>query len=806
MKCYLNSKSIKLGINKNARSVRAKKNVNSLIYNKTTVPQIVHYYYSGKQKVSNEETIIPIYFTDWYQREYYYDDDSLNFNIRLEIDGNISYINNLKAGDYNLSLGILDVGEHEYSIEIEDVKHGLKSQRLFNRIWIVDDSNDITESETYNVTLNDLTSYNITLDLDKTATSEQLTNNRHGLTSLFEYYHNQGYRKIVLPKNSYIRINMQLADETETDYFGNVIPNPVVIPTNTTIDLNNSIIKLQKYDDRDYGTIGRVFSNMIIFKNCIDSHLINGTIQGDYFDRKEINSAYGDNSLVNSNGEHCGAITIYGGKYNTLDNLIIKEVTGYSILNEKTLDLGQNNSISMCYTWGPNLGCWLNGNDTDLVNGEEVYSRYRLTSDFVDISSVIPYKYFSVGKYLSDFPSLHYYEVKLSFFDSNRNFLEEFIAYQARNVKIPDNSKYVRVTLNGKHEELEEEGDFFIVPSLYPEYIEYNNLTFIDNRTCVAPNRFKHFRMYNCEFIRSGNEITPLAIDAEDGGATMQDLFIENCKVTEPANKQTGDFVAVGGLNIVAQNNTNLGFAARAEVVGATFRNNTARSGCEISAGWRTNNTIRCYNNNFAMTQSNINSHKSYKSQINIKDCTNVVYGNGWSGNTKDFLMFKNCKDINLSAGNYYKKCEFYFDSALSIKNHTWTGNSTFDDCLFTCNTEESSSFTMSSYNYGNQNESIGEFNNCIFNFKNSGFIITHWAGIENAYTKGEFNNCNFNSNIKLKLLNKNTAKDIKFNNCNFNCDLEIELGQNTYIEFNKCSFNNINYIGESELNCIFNN
>ena len=45
----------------------------------------------------------------------------------------------------------------------------------------------------------------------------------------------------------------------------------------------------------------------------------------DYFDRKEINSAYGDDSLVNSNGEHCGAIIIYGGKYNTLDNLIIKE-------------------------------------------------------------------------------------------------------------------------------------------------------------------------------------------------------------------------------------------------------------------------------------------------------------------------------------------------------------------------------------------------------------------------------------------------------------------------------------------------
>ena len=64
MKGYFNNKLIKLGINKNSRSIKARKNTNSLIYNKTTVPQIVHYYYySGKQKVSNEETIIPIYFT-----------------------------------------------------------------------------------------------------------------------------------------------------------------------------------------------------------------------------------------------------------------------------------------------------------------------------------------------------------------------------------------------------------------------------------------------------------------------------------------------------------------------------------------------------------------------------------------------------------------------------------------------------------------------------------------------------------------------------------------------------------------------
>lgn len=794
----------------NSYKILGRRKISTLVYNNTTLPQIVNFYYPGKQKVSTEETIIPIYFTDWYQREYFYDDDSLDFNIRLDIDGVISYIKNVKAGDYDLSLGVLSTGEHDFSIEIEDIKHRVKSQRLFNKIWIVDDSNDIKESETYQITLDDLSNYNITLDLDDTATNEQLTNNRHGLTSLFNYYHEQGYRKLVLPENSYIRINMQYADETQVDMYNKIIPKPVVIPTNITIDLNASTIKLHPYDDRDYSDVaefGKVYNVMIAFKDCIDSHLINGIIEGDYFERKEINPTYGNDGLTGANGEHNGAIIIYGGRYNTLENITVKKVTGYNVMNERgTGHMNDGGLIGIGAHFWTNpqwVELWKKGDETDLVEGKEVVCTNRVTSDYIDISVLLPYGGISVGPQLSDYPTAHYHEYKISFFDENKTFITEFNGYQARTILIPEKSKYVRLTIFTPYSHNIGESCVLLEP-FHPEYIEYNNCTFIDNRTCVAPNRFKHFRMYNCKFIRSGQSITPLAIDAEDGGSTMQDLFIENCEVVEPAKTQTGDCIACAGLNIVFQNNK-MGFGVRGGVIGATIRNNIFRTSCEISTGWRTNNTIRCYNNNFAMTQSSVSSHKTYKSQVNIKDCTNIIYGSGWSENTKDFLMFKNCKNINLSASSYYKKCEFYFDSALSINHHTWTGNSTFDDCLFTCNTEESSSFTMSSYNYGNQNESIGEFNNCIFDFKNSNFTITHWA-IENAYTKGEFNNCNFNSNIKLKLLNKNTVKDIKFNNCNFNCDLEIELGQNTYIEFNNCTFNNINYIGESESNCIFNN
>ena len=32
---------------------------------------------------------------------------------------------------------------------------------------------------------------------------------------------------------------MQIADETEKDIFNRIIPKPIKIPTNTTVDLNN---------------------------------------------------------------------------------------------------------------------------------------------------------------------------------------------------------------------------------------------------------------------------------------------------------------------------------------------------------------------------------------------------------------------------------------------------------------------------------------------------------------------------------------------------------------------------------------
>ena len=169
---------------------------------------------------------------------------------------------------------------------------------------------------------------------------------------------------------------------------------------------------------------------MIAFKDCIDSHLINGIIEGDYFERKEINPTYGNDGLTGANGEHNGAIIIYGGRYNTLENITVKKVTGYNVMNERGTGHMNDGGLIVVgagfWTDPQWVELWKKGDETDLVEGKEVVCTNRITSDYIDISVLLPYGGISIGPQLSDYPTAHYYEYKISFFDENKTFITEF--------------------------------------------------------------------------------------------------------------------------------------------------------------------------------------------------------------------------------------------------------------------------------------------------------------------------------------------------------------------------------------------
>ena len=771
-----------------------------LIYDLITTPQISIYHYEPKQEVSTNETLIPIYLTDWYQREYYYDDDSLIFKLRVEVDGNVKYIDNVKAGDYNVSLGVLGVGKHCFNIEVIDEERNLKSQRIFHEILIVDDTYEITESETYRVTASDLATYNITLDLDETASSDEMHNNVLGMNDLLNSAKSNGYRKLILPENSYIRINKTEADENSSCIF---------IPSDFTLDLNNGTIKLDKYDDRFFGDRGTIYNYMIKFVECNDSHVINGTLEGNYFERKlpiTIDGETFKDSLGGSNGEHDSCIFVYGGEHNTVENVNISKISGYIIGCEKKPNVNNLQGIVMCEQWGDYAGTWKD--DIILVDGVEtpytndVDEKRRCTSAYIDLTKVLDFDYVCIGKWLSEFPSGRYYEVDVNFYDENKNFIEYFKVEQSREFKIPSNAKYLRATVIGL-KDVAVASAFYLAPQYQSRYNKFSNINFIDNRTCVAPNRFLHLTIDNFKFIRSGQSITPLAIDAEDGGNTMQDLFIRNCAVEEVADGQTGDYISVAGSNIVFENNTNMSFGIRAEVHHATIRNNTLRNGSnsELSLGWRTRHTVRVYDNDFNFTRPNISLHAKDISQLKIKKCKNIMSYNGWA-NEKPSVIYNECDNVQLGFSSIYKNCNFYLDGGFS--ENDGTSNCKLTNCNIGCKVDNGGTFELYSNNYGYNYDNIGTFTDCIFNVGNSTLFI--YPNKDGAYVKGLFENCTFECKLRLKLLYDNEMGDIQFNDCIFNEQVTLEI-TNTKVQFNNCTFNNgIVYKNEAQTNTEFNN
>ena len=133
--------------------------------NEEEVPFIVINYYPPKIE-DTQDVIIPFYATDFYQKEYFKNDNSVEFKLRYEIDGKVNY-KTIKSGDNEVNFGKLEKGIHWYTLQLED-KYGRQSRRICNEIWVINKNEyNIKESETYIVTDNDLSLYSINREIVK---------------------------------------------------------------------------------------------------------------------------------------------------------------------------------------------------------------------------------------------------------------------------------------------------------------------------------------------------------------------------------------------------------------------------------------------------------------------------------------------------------------------------------------------------------------------------------------------------------------------------------------------------------------
>ena len=712
-------------------------------FDEEEIPFICINYYSPRMEYT-QDVIIPFYATDFYQKEYLQDDYSEAFKLRYELDGEVFY-KNIKAGDNEVNFGKVGKGIHWYSLQLED-KYGRLSRRIFNEIWVVNkEEYEIKESETHIITDDDLIKYNI--NKANSEIVEDMVNNRIGLTNLFHDLQGQGYRKCVLPNGIY-RINRAkrrgVGEET-----------PIDIPTRFTVDMNGSTFKLHPYNDRDYGNIGSVENSMVRMLDTFDTHVINGVFEGDYAERKANGWATG------YNGEGSNCFMSYGGEFNSLDNITITQVTGYNS------SVNQDGSCG----WGK-LGAW--EDNVVVINGVDTFKEGYTTSKLGTMDDAMLANHYIVASVWLGYGGLKSsrWNIDFHFYDENQNFIETIRTYQYTRCRIPENAKYFRVTffnnasnMNGLSIHHMKSGRNFV----------FNNCHWVDNRTCSNPNQFQHLTYLNCDFTRSGQSITPCEIDCEDGWEQMQDLFLEGCEIKEHVG--TGCLIDCAGINHQIENCKNFNFTARYNLRGITMRNNE-NCGLNLTVGYKTGNTVRCYNNTMPFFSYSDTGEYFEKEKMGYLIKNNTL--NGLPSSNKDNIgVIKDCVCYGIGG-----KCVNIVDSILyrtDPKVDYIHENMYFKNCIFKgTEGQDQMRFSFNRFNVKRIYEAC--------TFEAPTFFAPH-----NQFNSGIWNNCTFKDTLLIKPNIQESTKAlcmgaIQFNYCIFEKDLTIDT-RYSEIQFNGCQF-----------------
>lgn len=777
------------------------------------VPYISTYYIKPVVK-PGEEVLIDYYITDYYYKEYMekynlkedtWGDDNWTeevwnnetFTVTVRIEGQEDKIYpNLKAGDHQVSLGSFSTeGEQKFSILCTD-KYGRNSHELFNFFLV---QNDVEVKE-YAMTEDDLITYNIkntddyeekiyvkvdkltdittgtkieevanativpskkyicfigttetdvngnpimqttparfwlntivkyASDYDKNAVLIEATNTRTGLQKLLDDKKAAGYNKLLLLPGIY-RIDHQ---------------GTIFVPDRFTLDMNGATLKENQFTGDS--------SLMISLDGTFDSHIINGTIEGDYFSHDYTNST--------NNSEWCMGISISGAcKYSSFENINIKDITGY----------GGGNGISKKsgYTYfAKPLGNTFKLGDISTIDGSNMTSTQRQSTDFIDISNYVKYDYIAINRYLGYQGILgDSWNLILHFYDNNKNYIRSTSAFQYRRARIPSNSYFMKVTILSPTAS----SDFWMVYFKMPCHCNFNNIAF-NNCRCVglAQSAMNDMLVSNCNWTLNGQSGAFCAYDAEDGWDQMQDVTIRNCNFI---NNYRNDFLTCAGHNFIIDGQTS-GKVTMWERTRSSIIKNCNNVNITIQSGGK--NTIvrhgiyRIFNNNF--NGGNLSNNLS-KNNTCSSSLIGIVYNSTLNG-LSNLSIYTNCT-INIST------------PFLAYLNKI-----TLTNCIFQPKSNFNDRYKLS---FNNSHLNYCYFNNCTFNGKVT--LANH-----NGFYSSLFDNCIFEDvNIFPNVL-ANSDDLISFNNCNIKYSTNNLIYYSPF-DYTKGTFTQVNFT-----NCIITN
>lgn len=730
---------------------------------------------------------------------------------------NIEYTYILYSGYNHIEIinpGI--TGFYRITMYIMDLR-GICSYRQYIPIQVIDENYEIKDSEIYYMTSDDLTNYNI----DNTGNTDDTVadNNITGLNKLFSDVKALGYRKIIMLLGRYM---------LKTYFDRN---HPVIIPSYFTVDLNGATLK-QVYAGRCENTGPAL---MVQFqKNEYESHLINGTLEGEYDDHINHLEKPASGAIE---GEAMNCIYSSLG-YGSIENMNIGWNTGYTLCC---------NGTNLKYA--PKDQKWCKGYIDD--NGNLIDSDIFTSTDFEDITAIknqsFKYQFGISCCFFRGYSNMvgDSLITLYRFYDENKNLIYTLKGSQYQHHEIPSNAVYLRVT--------------FYTPFGIPKYTvrvdsgvinhnnEYKNIHFYDIRSCaMAIGNFDFCYIDNCTFTRCGQSCTPVPIDIEDGSKWARNLYFTNNEIDEFSKTQTGGIIVCYGHNIIMKSNKNFPTAVRG-VIGL-FVNQTSEHPCDLSIVKREHfrtGIVEIDNSetaNLRVLNNHSNISTSYDNSIfnNIR-LTNAIYVNNTDCsyyakiiNSKlsvngSFNPINNISVIGSKFNNYTPSnptgnwfvANSNFIGASVIKNSSKYMKMVFYKCHFEDATlrAENQKFIFIDCNFDNLSIILNAteklifnavFKNCIINYKNSLVTLGPFAYTVNNYTSICFDSCEL-------IKTTNTAKGLFYIQCTQainlsmikNCTLTQTTGYlielNSYSDYTNTTQDIKLYISNTDTNGIKN-
>jgi hypothetical protein len=544
---------------------------------------------------TGEAVRIGFFVTDWNHSLVRYGDNSFRFDVetRFSADGTnwtTRTARGLPSGDHAITLGTLPAGDYQLAIQCRDAQ-GRASHVVWHE-FLVRAAADlaIPERQVHRMTPDDLRTYGIRNDGPAGTLIPVDVGSLDGLKDPALTNHiarclDEALRTTPVPANGYLILAaaqdgkvVQRASRRSRVVYGAAYDKAQVetnavrtaeglqrfladaaargmrkvvllpglyrlsasrrlsLPDRFTLDLNGATLKMNEFA----GSGGVV----VEIRHRTDSHLVNGTVEGDYYEHDYAHSP--------NNSEWVLGIELVGDcRYCSFENLTVRNITGYGVSNGTAAHdhtfpgVVDFNGSGVAYEPGT----------LDLATGAvDPAVGGMFTSDFRALGALATNRFLSVSKYLG-YQGIRTksWIFRAAFYDKDRAFLSGEQAFQYRVIRIPAGAAFLRISVAEESAEKAQRAELSAQRFKLPWNCTYRNLVIERCRAVgMAPSAMRNMLIEGCDFSYSGETLATCAFDAEDGWDMMQDVTIRNNVFHDNPNNE---LLTCAGHNFIIEGN-----------------------------------------------------------------------------------------------------------------------------------------------------------------------------------------------------------------------------------------------------------